>query len=102
MNMSDNKHKILSARESRLDQRHIKFNTHLIACPENLPILAQGRVAVPGDEPAPRIVTERVEHMTCVGEHRPLLGHLAASECELKVLANLLEQLSPNALEASG
>lgn len=78
--------------EPGIPPRDIVQTPSLIIATEHLAVLAQLRVAVPSDQPAPRMLAQRIHHLARLAQHASLLLYLAFGKCNLKVLADLLQQ----------
>lgn len=68
--------------------------SYLIIASEYLSVLAQLRVAVPIDQPSPRVIPQRLHNQTRLRQRSLPLRNLSLRKYDLKVLAHLLEQLA--------
>ena len=81
------------ALEPREPPRYVVQRAGLLIVPEHLSVLAQLEIAIPGHQPVPGVVSQRIHHQAALREHGLLLSHFALGKRKLKVLTHLLQQL---------
>lgn len=78
--------------EPRVPPPDIVQTPRLIIPTEHLSVLPKLGIAIPIDQPRPRMFPKRIHNMTRLSQHALLLLHLALRKRDLKILTHLLQQ----------